>query len=163
MTNHLLIIGRVDPLSVLVLTTRVASPLLRSPSNTCKQSNIWGLWILCFGGMLQIYWMRQRHLFHHIAVITRPSFVISAHMVVVMVRGRRHLGIWQWWWWWWLWWWLEKGEFSIPGSMACSAAQDGNAEDIIPIKRTIITTTIITTINHAFVVLFTCGCSGTVV
>ena len=58
---------------------------------------------------------------------------------------------------------IRVRESSIPGSMACSAAQDGNAEDIIPIKRTIITTTIITTINHAFVVLFTCGCSGTVV
>ena len=34
--KYLLIIGRVDPLSVLVLTTRVASPLLRSPSNTCN-------------------------------------------------------------------------------------------------------------------------------
>ena len=32
--DHLLIIGNVDPLSVLVLMTRVASPLLRPPSST---------------------------------------------------------------------------------------------------------------------------------
>ena len=54
---------------------------------------------------------------------------------------------------------IRGGEFSIPGSMACSAAQDGNAEDIIPIIRTIITTIVITII----ILLLTCGCSGTVV
>ena len=38
--DHLLIIGNVDPLSVLVLMTRVASPLLRLPSSTCEKYNL---------------------------------------------------------------------------------------------------------------------------
>ena len=75
-------------------------------------------------------------------VMMMMMMVMMLMMMMMMIKGR---------------------EFRVPGSMACSAAQDGNAEDIIPIKRTITTTIITTIIMLSFVVLLTCGCSGTVV